>query len=275
MKKILGWSAFFTLDALIAASVAYGVIFFHPLTARQDFARMQSTSVSISYNIKREGSEEVAAASGSGTMVKTVQKDDEWVTSILTAKHVIASLKKKNEDGSDAWEPMTITRWIYRNGEQPTYHRLTGTVVRVSKKSDLALIQVVSHERLPVVKIADTPAKVGDRVISVGFPVDFPNVVSPPGFVSVEEYHYPGETELLQISSAVSSPGNSGGALYSERYEVVGVVVRLAGANLPVQMFVPTPFGIMIAEGMAYERQNHLVLSSPLRSIKEFLNDTE
>ena len=139
-------------------------------------------------------------------------------------------IAKNEENGIVTWKPLTITRWVIPyNGTSPVFIQQQGHVVRLSEKYDLALVRVTSGDPFPTAEIARTQVKIGETVCAVGSPNGLPPTLTC-GRMSFDSYKLPGyDTEVLYTNTLVWS-GNSGGALYNEKYELVGVSMSLWGS---------------------------------------------
>jgi S1-C subfamily serine protease len=104
-------------------------------------------------------------------------------------------------------------------------------VLAASVQHDLALVRVQAQD-LPVVSLGDSDAmRAGDAVVAIGNPMGLENTVSN-GLVSARR-QVDHDTEVLQISAPIA-PGSSGGPIFNDRGEVIGVAtaVLLQGQNL-------------------------------------------
>ena len=120
-------------------------------------------------------------------------------------------------------------------------------VLAVDKERDLALVRVDAD--LGALVLGDSDAvHPGDSVVAIGHPLGFEDTVSN-GLVSAIRVVDPTLT-VLQISAPIA-PGSSGGPLFSDRGEVIGVATAFStrGQNLN--------FGI------------------PIRYLKELLDDAD
>ncbi|MFN7607855.1 MAG: trypsin-like peptidase domain-containing protein, partial [Ralstonia sp.] len=96
-------------------------------------------------------------------------------------------------------------------------------VLGVDKQSDVAVLRI-SATNLPVVQIG-SPAntKVGEPVLAIGSPYGFENTVTA-GIVSAKSRSLPDDTYVPFIQTDVAvNPGNSGGPLFNQRGEVIGI----------------------------------------------------
>lgn len=115
-------------------------------------------------------------------------------------------------------------------------------VLAASPDHDLALLRVEAHG-LPALTLGDSDAmRPGDPVVAIGNPMGLEATVSN-GLVSARRNVDHG-VEVLQVSAPIA-PGSSGGPLFNERGEVIGIATALleGGQNLafgvPVRYLVP------------------------------------
>ena len=114
-------------------------------------------------------------------------------------------------------------------------------VLAASPDYDLALLRV-DAKGLPTVTLGDSDAiRPGDPVVAIGNPLGLEDTVSN-GLVSARRKV--DGLEVLQVSAPIA-PGSSGGPLFNERGEVVGVATALlqGGQNLnfgvPIRYLAP------------------------------------
>ncbi len=104
-------------------------------------------------------------------------------------------------------------------------------VLAASPEHDLALVRVEAHG-LPVVSLGDSDAmRPGDSVVAIGNPLGLEDTVSN-GLVSARRTLDAG-VEVLQISAPIA-PGSSGGPIFNEKGEVIGIATAVLeqGQNL-------------------------------------------
>ncbi len=104
-------------------------------------------------------------------------------------------------------------------------------VLAASPEHDLALVRVDAHG-LPVVSLGDSDAmRPGDTVVAIGNPLGLEDTVSN-GLVSARRSIDAG-VEVLQISAPIA-PGSSGGPIFNEKGEVIGIATAVLeqGQNL-------------------------------------------
>jgi hypothetical protein len=114
-------------------------------------------------------------------------------------------------------------------------------VLAASAEHDLAVVRVDARD-LPVLSLGDSDAmRAGDAVVAIGNPMGLEDTVSN-GLVSARRKV--DDTEILQISAPIA-PGSSGGPIFNERGEVIGIAtaVLMEGQNLnfgmPARYLVP------------------------------------
>ncbi|HEY8086240.1 MAG TPA: trypsin-like peptidase domain-containing protein, partial [Polyangiaceae bacterium] len=107
---------------------------------------------------------------------------------------------------------------------------------------DLALVRVEAHG-LPILTLGDSDVmRPGDPVVAIGNPMGLEDTVSN-GLVSARRKVQNG-LEVLQVSAPIA-PGSSGGPIFNERGEVIGVATAVVegGQNLafgmPVRYLTP------------------------------------
>ena len=113
--------------------------------------------------------------------------------------------------------------------EDKTYE--VESIIAYSKEQDLAIIKLVEPTGLKVLKIGDSAKiKKGETVTAIGSPLGLKNTVSQ-GILSGRLMK--NDMDVLQFTAAISS-GSSGGALFDERGNVIGVTYAsyVDGQNL-------------------------------------------
>jgi serine protease Do len=104
-------------------------------------------------------------------------------------------------------------------------------VMAFSLEHDLAILRVEARD-LPVLSLGDSDAMhAGDAIVAIGNPMGLEDTVSN-GLVSARR-SVDQDTEVLQISAPIA-PGSSGGPIFNDRGEVIGIAtaVLLQGQNL-------------------------------------------
>lgn len=101
------------------------------------------------------------------------------------------------------------------------------TVLRLDEQNDLALIQIPA-KGLPVVPLAAREGRIGARAIAIGSPLGLEYTLTE-GIVSAMRTR--DSTRLLQMQTSIA-PGSSGGPLFNDKGELIGVNTATQGANL-------------------------------------------
>ena len=112
-------------------------------------------------------------------------------------------------------------------------------VLAADRAHDLAILRVPA-KNLQALKSGDSSTvKAGDRVVAIGNPLGLETTVSD-GLVSAVRKIDPKLT-LLQISAPIS-PGSSGGPLFNERGEVIGVTTLFSAQGQNLNFAVPVEY---------------------------------
>ena len=117
-----------------------------------------------------------------------------------------------------------------------------GEVIRVREKRDVALIKLDSGAPLPTLLLADEAAKTGSSVYVIGTPLseDLSHTVTR-GIISALRKMEDG-LRYYQTDAAVN-PGNSGGPVFNESGEVVGIAVSglftRQGGSMNINFLIP------------------------------------
>ncbi|OJU69854.1 MAG: serine protease, partial [Acinetobacter sp. 39-4] len=127
---------------------------------------------------------------------------------LLTNRHVIADASRISITLNDRRE-------------------LDATLVGSDERTDIALLKV-NGNNFPELRIGNVDQlRVGEPVLAIGSPFGFDYSASA-GIVSAKSRNMSGETSVPFIQTdAALNPGNSGGPLFNQRGEVVGVNSRI------------------------------------------------
>jgi S1-C subfamily serine protease len=115
-------------------------------------------------------------------------------------------------------------------------------VLSASAEHDLALVRVQAHG-LPVVSLGDSDAiRPGDPVVAIGNPMGLEDTVSN-GLVSARRKVDDSEDgfEVLQVSAPIA-PGSSGGPLFNDRGEVIGIATAVLQGGQNINFGVPARY---------------------------------
>jgi serine protease Do len=104
---------------------------------------------------------------------------------------------------------------------------LDAVLVGSDERSDVAVLKVVGN-KFPPLPIGDSNAlRVGEPVLAIGSPFGFDYSASA-GIVSAKSRSFSRETSVPFIQTDVAlNPGNSGGPLFNQRGEVIGINSRI------------------------------------------------
>ncbi len=96
-------------------------------------------------------------------------------------------------------------------------------VLGADPQTDIAVIRI-DAKNLPTVRLGDpSKIRVGEPVLAIGSPYGFENTVTA-GIVSAKSRSLPDDTYVPFIQTDVAvNPGNSGGPLFNQRGEVIGI----------------------------------------------------
>jgi serine protease Do len=112
-------------------------------------------------------------------------------------------------------------------------------VLAASPEHDLALVRIEARG-LPAVSLGDSDAmRPGDSVVAIGHPLGLEDTVSN-GLISARRKADDG-SEVLQISAPIA-PGSSGGPLFNDRGEVIGIATALLLGGQNLNFGVPTRY---------------------------------
>jgi hypothetical protein len=109
-------------------------------------------------------------------------------------------------------------------------------VLATDGNHDLAVLRARARD-LPPLPLADSDrVQPGDRVVAIGHPLGLENTVSD-GLISAVR-KLTDDLTVLQISAPIS-PGSSGGPLFNERGEVIGISTLIANAGQNLNFAIP------------------------------------
>ncbi len=128
---------------------------------------------------------------------------------------------------------------------------LDATLVGSDERSDVAVLKVAGT-RFPALPIGDSNTiRVGEPVLAIGSPFGFDYSASA-GIVSAKSRSFSRETSVPFIQTDVAlNPGNSGGPLFNQRGEVVGINSRIfsgTGGYMGLSFSIPMDAAMDIYE---------------------------
>lgn len=128
---------------------------------------------------------------------------------------------------------------------------LDATVIGSDERSDVAVLKVTGNQ-FPALPIGDSNSiKVGEPVLAIGSPFGFDYSASA-GIVSAKSRNFSRETSVPFIQTDVAlNPGNSGGPLFNQRGEVIGINSRIfsgTGGYMGLSFSIPIDAAMDIYE---------------------------
>ena len=190
-------------------------------------ADLNSHKVDVTRLLKTDVFVQGFQGEGAGTVVK--KTDDSMY--ILTCLHVIQDIVNLNENGLavnakigySTYDDITKVNGLVIYGVK---------IIKIDKEHDLALLKSnYVDKNLEVAPLATITPKKGDVVYSIGSPLGILRTISR-GIISnvIEEFFYSDNTTTF---------GNSGGGLYNEHGELIGVPSNVEGYPVGIDGFVP------------------------------------
>ncbi|MGC4094467.1 MAG: trypsin-like peptidase domain-containing protein [Polyangiaceae bacterium] len=117
-------------------------------------------------------------------------------------------------------------------------------VVNASRRHDLAILRI-DAKQLPTLPLGNSDAvRAGDSVVAIGHPLGLEDTVSN-GLVSAVR-HVDKDFDVLQISAPIA-PGSSGGPLFNERGEVIGVAAAIMNGGQNLNFGLPVKYVKLLA----------------------------
>jgi len=158
---------------------------------------------------------------GSGTVIKKTKKE----MYILTCHHVIKDVIDLNNDMVKVI--VAYSKYKYENNKYKSIGQIlyTGEIYKNNELLDLTILKVnFVDENLIEVKLAENEPKLGDIIYTVGNPLGVERNLSK-GIISniVDEFY---------ISDGTVTLGNSGGGLFNDKGELIGVPEKVPGYML-------------------------------------------
>jgi len=182
----------------------------------QKIEDMYFSSVSVTNNVGK--------SSGSGTIIWN--KGGDYMM-VITSAHVIKSMQKRKK-------AIHIT-FTYSSAIKPM------KVVKLDEKKDLALLMGYAKEVSdgPYVRVATKSPNIGDTVWAIGTPMSVKSTVTKGNLSNFVWEEKP--KRLTYRFTADVFFGNSGGGVFNERGELVGVVDSISYLRMSVfsSMLIP------------------------------------
>jgi hypothetical protein len=114
-------------------------------------------------------------------------------------------------------------------------------IAGVDKGHDLALLRIKPKRSLPVLRLGDSSAvSAGDRIYAIGNPLGVFDYSITDGLIS-QVRPLSKDLTILQISAAISQ-GSSGGPLFNQFGEVIGVTTAIITQGQAINLAVPANY---------------------------------
>ena len=147
----------------------------------------------------------------------------------------------------------------------------TAKLVGRDPATDLAVLKIDAKKPLPFVKFGDsTKARVGDWVVAIGNPFALSGTVTA-GIISAVHRSTGGGYEKFIQTDASINQGNSGGAMFDMRGNVIGInsqILSPSGGNVGIGFAIPSeqaaPIVATLRQGQSVKRGYLGVQISPL-----------
>lgn len=128
---------------------------------------------------------------------------------------------------------------------------LVAKVIGSDERTDIALLQIATHN-LPIVKKGSSQQlQVGEWVLAIGSPFGFEQTVTA-GIVSAKGRSLPGDNYVSFIQTDVAiNRGNSGGPLFNMQGEVVGINSQIyspSGGYMGLSFAIPIEVAMNVAD---------------------------
>lgn len=184
-----------------------------------------------------------AAGPSAGVAAQGSKRPEPQSPADITARSTPAIVTVRTEDGLGTGFVVRKDGWIATN-----FHVVRGAtavtvvfsdhrefpvveIMNTDRPHDLVILRIEAQD-LPVLPIGDSDrVRPGDSVLAIGHPLGLEDTVSN-GLISAVREVNPG-LSVLQISAPIA-PGSSGGPLFNDRGEVIGVATAVStqGQNL-------------------------------------------
>lgn len=156
-----------------------------------------------------------------------------------------------SEDGYILTNAHVVTRGTQISVKLTDRREFKARLIGIDPVADVALLKI-DAQRLPTVRIGDpSKVEVGDWALAIGSPFGFSNSATA-GIISAKRRILPGAdyTPFLQTDVPVN-PGNSGGPLFNQNGEVIGINSRIysnSGGYQGLSFAIPIDAAMRIKE---------------------------
>ena len=112
-------------------------------------------------------------------------------------------------------------------------------IMNANRLHDLVILRVEAHG-LPVLAVGDSDAvRPGDSVLAIGHPLGLEDTISN-GLISAVRHVHAG-LDVLQVSAPIA-PGSSGGPLFNDHGEVIGVATAFMNSGQNLNFGLPSKY---------------------------------
>ena len=192
------------------------------------------------------------ASSGNGAWWLLAQTPAE-----ITARSTPAIVTVRTSDGMGTGFVVRKDGWIATN-----FHVVRGAaevtvvfadhrefkvveVMNANRLHDLVILRI-DAKNLPVLKLGDSDrVRPGDSVLAIGHPLGLEDTVSNGLISAVRDVH--AGLQVLQISAPIA-PGSSGGPLFNDRGEVIGVATAVSTSGQNLNFGLPSKYVAELVE---------------------------
>lgn len=150
---------------------------------------------------------------------------------------------------------------------------IAADAVKVSTKSDLAVLRTTFFDKTPFVKLADPRGlKVGQEVVAVGSPFGLSSSVTT-GVISALYRDFPASYNMTQSDAAIN-PGNSGGPLFDLQGNLVGINVFIISSSPFAPAFCGLSFSVQSGQCLEFLAKNKIPYTlHKEKSLKDYLKE--
>ena len=153
------------------------------------------------------------------------------------------------------------------------------TVIGSDQRSDLALLKVMTDEKLPAVVFGDSDkARIGDWVLAIGNPFALGGSVTA-GIISARgrDINASPDYDMIQTDASINK-GNSGGPIFNMDGQVIGVntaIVSPSGGNVGIGFAIPSNYvEVMISQFEKYGRAKRGWLGVSIQGLTEDIKES-
>lgn len=180
-------------------------------------------------------------AGGSGTIIYSESFEDVTSTFILTNYHVIQKAIRHVGKEKESREQVKIDYFEYTDyGNQITQSSYKANILLSDQTLDIALLKLINNKKkFPSIKLPPTDfrLKLLMPVYIVGFPYLKQASVSVGQITATNirkpEYEHGNKAKLGRTNGDIHF-GYSGGAVFNQNYELIGIPQSVGGFNIPI-----------------------------------------